>query len=245
MPSGIKLIHFIRHVLSRYHYKEEVSLGEKLALFEAVLRLETKSTDPGFQKEYGATLEVISTELVKTSQCNTIRALNTRLRKLSQLQFPKKDFLLPRGNLEAHRALYGKIQLIPQQSPGTPVSLLPPKKVIGKGYTDKGAMKDSALHGEQHWTELSSDFLLQIEETENELQREKHGTRNSKKIGELREKLYTYYGRIFDSDREGIYETCSRKGTTHSTTKVAKESIYQQTIFGMIDLKTNLSWPKF
>ena len=213
ISKDVKLITLLRYVITKFFYREESSLEEKLAVFEALLRLEKIGNQPDFKKKFGRTLEVISSELQKSNQANSIQALNSRFRKLSQLP-TLKGFLLPRGNLVTLQNLFkGKIQIREQEQQGIPTSQLPPRKVIGKGYTDKGALKNEALHGEQHWTELSSDLLLQINELEKEIQSEKRGLDDSRKIWAYREQLYILYGKCFEIEdyRKGVYESSSSK----------------------------------
>lgn len=83
------------------------------------------------------------------------------------------EFLFPQRNYSTIKSrMSGRYQLKDATQPGVDVKTLPPKRFIGKGYGDKGTLKNCALDGSPSWQEVSSSEKYEIEVLLDELERE-------------------------------------------------------------------------
>jgi hypothetical protein len=136
-----------------------VTFPELLALYDNQLWLEDKARqDPSFSQKFGKFLKNLSQTLKQTRF--TVKTLSTGLHRLqSQLREAAEGHLIPERNL-LHTEVYvkGKFHVTPTKDSGIPTKELPPVKVIGRGYRDKGTYRDPAWDGSPSWQELATYF---------------------------------------------------------------------------------------
>ena len=128
-----------------------------LVLFQNQIWLEEKcQRDQDFSRKYGESLSTLS-GILKEVNCSrgltpgTRRSLETRIREKLQ------EFLLPPRNWATEFSKVGKLYSVHRyRDGGVPVSKLPPKKVIGKGYGDGGTARDPARDGNPRWQDVGS-----------------------------------------------------------------------------------------
>lgn len=153
-----------RVTLSRYltgklaQSPEQVNFQELLVIFDNQLWLEDKARhDQGFREKFGSSLEELSTILKSTPNVGT---LSSYLRRLStKIRNSLEGFYLPARNLPTVKShVEGRFHILPSKSLGTEKRSLPPKSVIGVGYSDKGTRRDPAFDGSPHWTDVAIHF---------------------------------------------------------------------------------------
>jgi len=158
----------------------KVSLALVLILYDNMLNLEKlASKDPSFKKKFGFALEALSNILkeVKVNPRSLQRDVNLLSAKLKQM----KDFHLPQRNwVHVTNRLHDWVSLISQTQSGVERCKLPPKKVIGKGYTDKGSAKKLWLDGSPKWQEIALADLALIKALNNLQQLTRPGKGRSK-----------------------------------------------------------------
>jgi hypothetical protein len=172
----IKRVFLQRYLVSKFCYKlEESTLGDLCCLFENQIWLEKKcELDHQFATKFGKSLEDLS---ILMKQINFQAGLTPRAVKRFSLRLKDKlgKFALPERNYkDAKRLCSGQFQLIGSSSPGISKKRIPPKTYVGKGYRDKGTVKDMAKDGSPSWQEVAMhrgplyhNGRLQSEETEN------------------------------------------------------------------------------
>lgn len=157
---GLKRVTLQRFLISRCVCQPDtVTFPELLALYDNHLWLEDKAaSDPEFQKKFGSFLEKLSellkgTRFQEHSYPKTLKGLSEKLEKVAE------GHLIPERNL-ATVSIYvkGKWHVTPTKESGIPTRELPPKKVIGKGYRDKGTYRNTAYDGSPSWQELATYF---------------------------------------------------------------------------------------
>jgi hypothetical protein len=157
---NIRRITLQRYLVSKMVWQpDRVTFPELLALYDNQLWLEDKaSKDPGFLSKFGGFLENLSV-LLKGTRI-TYKTLTPSLRRLStELRVAAEGHLIPERNLittEMH--VKGRFHVTPTKESGIPTRELPPVKVIGKGYRDKGTYRDPAWDGSPSWQELATYF---------------------------------------------------------------------------------------
>lgn len=148
---------------------ERVTNYDILALFENQLWLERKcQTDQDFSKKFGNALREISS-ILKGVNLRRDLSIQSLRRISSEFHQNLEDFLVPTRNYKSFKSRFaGSFQILPAKQPGIPVGALPPRKVIGKGYGDKGTLKDEARDGSPSWQEVAvakcNPDLQEIEE---------------------------------------------------------------------------------
>jgi hypothetical protein len=149
---------------------EKISFQEILMLFDNLLWCQDRSErDPSFSKTFGKDLESL-TKILKNFRFSNRPKFST-IKKLSlQLQELKGDFLFPQRNLlNIAKHFQGKIVVGPGKIQGTDRRYLPPPKFVGKGYRDKGTLRNVAHDGSPSWQELATSLPLKtLEELLNE-----------------------------------------------------------------------------
>lgn len=135
---------------------DKVTNYDLFALFENQLWLERKClTDNDFCSKFGGSLGEISqflkeVNLRKDFSPKSLTRLRSRLETL-------ESFLVPTRNYQSFKSRFaGSFHILPALQPGIPKSKLPPKRFIGKGYGDKGTLKNEAVDGSPSWQTLSS-----------------------------------------------------------------------------------------
>lgn len=166
----IRRITLQRYLSSQIAYNcDEASFQDILILYDNMLWCQEKAEkDPKFEEKFGDSLEELSKILKKFrfSQVNfvqTIRKLSSEIKKL-------ENFLIPKRNLKGVKIHFlGKIHVLPSKRPGIDNKYLPQTTFIGKGYRDKGTLRDLARDGSPRWQELASALPLKtLEEILNE-----------------------------------------------------------------------------
>lgn len=158
LSRRVKRISLQRFVTTKIVYEvEKVKFPDLLVLFQNQIWLEEKCrTDYDFQRKFGSSLEVLSNELKKVniSKGFTLRALKRfSLRLRENLQ----SFLIPPRNYPQFKSRFGgAYQLVEAKQPGRDKKTLPQTARIGKGYRDKGTLKNPALDGSPNWQEVAS-----------------------------------------------------------------------------------------
>jgi hypothetical protein len=140
-------------------HPDRVTFPELLALYDNQLWLEDKARkDPGFLSKFGGFLENLST-LLKGTRI-TYKTMNPSLHRLSkELREAVEGHLIPERNLSTtENHVRGRFHVTPTKDSGIPTRELPPVKVIGKGYRDKGTYRDPAWDGSPSWQELATYF---------------------------------------------------------------------------------------
>lgn len=146
-----------RYLLSKLVLEEEkFDLKDLCTLFANQIWLEQKvRTDNEFQQKFGKSLEDLSIILkeINFRQEFTDRALY-RLR--TRVKDTLDNILLPQRNYVLVRQRYsGLFYLRDPLQPGKDKKLLPQVARIGKGYRDKGTLKNPAVDGSPSWQEVA------------------------------------------------------------------------------------------
>ena len=157
ISSRIKRVFLQRYLTSKFvYYLEECELRDLCCIFENQLWLEQKCLlDEEFAKKFGNSLEELSIIL---KQMNFKTGMTEKaLRKFSRrLKVTLSAFNLPRRNYdEAKRLCSGQFNFLDSYSPGRPKNTLPPKTFVGKGYRDKGTVRNMAKDGSPSWQEVA------------------------------------------------------------------------------------------
>jgi len=153
----LKRISLQRYLVSKVIYQaDKITPTDLIALYDNQLWLEAKCfKDYDFDKKFGKSLEVLSKILkqVNLSKGFSPKALvNLSLKFYTML----RGFMIPARNYQDYRKRFsGSFQVIEMQSPGKDRRYLPPKKVIGIGYRDKGTLKRPWLDGSPSWQEVA------------------------------------------------------------------------------------------
>jgi len=136
-----------------------VTLSELIILYDNQLNLERLAKkDPGFRHKFGSSLEELSQILSQTqvSLGYPQRAINGLHQKLKGME----AFALPKRNLaNLQKRAHDWVWLEVSTPNGIEKCRVPPKKVIAKGYTDKGSARNLAEDGSPTWQELATADL--------------------------------------------------------------------------------------
>lgn len=153
-----------------------VTLSELIILYDNQLNLERLAKkDPGFRKKFGSSLEELSLILSSTQISlgypqRAINGLHVKLKVLEEFAVPKRNL----ANLQ--RRSHDWVWLEISTSSGIERSRVPPKKVIAKGYTDKGSARNKAVDGSPTWQELATadlDYLQALRRLSEIMRRKK------------------------------------------------------------------------
>lgn len=147
-----------RYLVSKLVYDlEKFGARDLLCLFENQLWLEHEAqTNENFLDEFGKSLEVLSKHLkeVNFRMDPSDRAFR-RLQMRMKAELPK--FYYPQRNYTTVGQRYEKLfQLQDPVQPGRENKSLKPSRRIGKGYTDKGTLKNVATNGTPSWQEVAA-----------------------------------------------------------------------------------------
>jgi len=153
----VKRIFLQRFLLSKFCYNlEDCELRDLCCIFENQLWLERKcQTDPEFAEKFGKSLEDLSIIL---KQINFRKEITQQaLRRLSKrIKDQLRTFTLPKRNYkDGFKRCNGHFKLLDSFSPGVLKRELPPKTYVGKGYRDKGTVKNMAKDGSPSWQEVA------------------------------------------------------------------------------------------
>jgi len=146
-----------RFLCSMVAYRvEKVTFHDVLTLYDNLLWCQEKARmDPHFQDKFGEALAQL-TKLLKETRFHP-RTFGSTLRGIShRIRAEMEHFLIPERNLNGvEKHVKGLYHVLPHREPGVPKAQLPPKKVIGVGYKDKGHRKDPAFDGSPRWQEVA------------------------------------------------------------------------------------------
>lgn len=157
----IRRITLERFLASKIAYRvEEICFQEIIILYDNLLMCQDLAIkNPGFSRKFGNSLEEL-TKILKSFRFNERNFLKTS-RKLSLRLKSLENFLIPERNLQGvGKHFVGKVHVRPSSSTGTDKRYLPPVKFVGKGYRDKGTLRNRAKDGSPSWQELSSILPL-------------------------------------------------------------------------------------
>lgn len=138
---------------------DTVSFVELLTLYDNQLWCQEKcELDPVFYEKFGGFLEKLSIVLKKV-QMTPANYQDTLRRYQREYKEAAEGHLIPERNLHTtERHVRGLFHVLPTRESGIPVKELPPVKVIGRGYRDKGTFRDPAWDGSLSWKELATYF---------------------------------------------------------------------------------------
>lgn len=159
----VKRITLERFITSKIAFQpEEICLQEILVLYDNLIWCQDKAgIDPDFKRKFGNSLEEL-TKILKSFRFSSKFNFNT-LKKLSKQLRVLSDFLIPKRNLKGVGSHFkGRIHIRPGNSPGTGNRYLPPIKFVGKGYRDKGTLRNLARDGSPSWQEVASSLPLKV-----------------------------------------------------------------------------------
>lgn len=155
---NVKRVSLQRYLTSKVVYeKEKCTPQDILVLYDNQLWLENKVLrDRDFQNKFGNSLEELSRIL---KEVNWNSGLTSKA--ISQMSIRIRDrlegFIIPRRNYgDFKKRFSGLFSVIPAKQPGVPKKALPPETYIGKGYGDKGTLKNPAQDGSPSWQEVAS-----------------------------------------------------------------------------------------
>jgi len=137
--------------------RNKVTFNDLIALYDNLIWLEVKSqTDEDFQRKFGRFLEILAKILkeINISQGLSPRAL-TRL--TMRIQKDLEGFFVPHRNYPGFKKRFSGSFAIRELSTSTEANRhLPPKRIMGIGYRDKGTARNPAFDGSPSWQEVAS-----------------------------------------------------------------------------------------
>jgi hypothetical protein len=166
----VKSITVFRYLLAKVAFDPEgLSLDGYLALMDLYMKL-VEHKDPNFQNKYGGWLITIQPFLVKLSGAQVFPVVILDKKNQEELGSHLQPFL------PSPRAYFGMKENVNMRNcyrlvvnnPLKPLKKLPPKRYIGVGYKDHGALKDRARDGSPDWREVAMVNYaseLQLEES--------------------------------------------------------------------------------
>lgn len=167
--KSIKRITLQRFLVSKMVFSVvDVTFTDILVLYDNILWCQDKaSKDTGFNQKFGNFLEKLANLMKETrfhpkTFPSTLKSFSDKLKEVSE------GHLIPKRNLSSTLVhIQGKVHLVPFRSSGIPVKQLPPVKVIGRGYRDKGNAKDYCFDASPSWQEVALHFS-ELERREDE-----------------------------------------------------------------------------
>jgi hypothetical protein len=162
----IRRITLQRFLISKMvHQPEKLTFVELLVMYDNLLWCQDKSnSDPTFYKTFGSFIEKL-TKILKENRISEKNLAQTLKRISVQLIEAIDGHLIPERNLpNIEKYCKGKFHVVPTKDSGIPTKELPPVKVIGRGYRDKGTYRDPAWDGSPSWQELATYFARKTSE---------------------------------------------------------------------------------
>lgn len=154
----LKRISLQRYLVSKIvHEADHVKFQDLIVLYDNQIWLEQKSLkDPDFNKKFGSSLEELSFLL---KQINFQKEFSAKaLIRLSQrFRTNLEGFIVPIRNYQSFKKHFsGLFSVLALKTPKEANKILPPKRIIGVGYRDKGTARDPAKDGSPSWQEVAS-----------------------------------------------------------------------------------------
>lgn len=175
---------------------DKIRERDLVTLYDNQLWLERKClSDPDFNKKFGISLEELSVLLkeINFSQGLTISALKRLTPRIKQ---NLSQFLIPPRNYQSFKTRFdGHFHLHALKTKQESNKHLPPKRVIGIGYRDKGTARDPAFDGSPSWQEVASSAGQWLLAKEN--------IRNAKSFKDIERVFKDLFG--VSLDQEGEY----------------------------------------
>lgn len=177
ISKKVRKITLTRSIVSKIVFEEEkVTLVDLLTLYQNQLDLEDLvQRDPNFRKKFGSSLEdltkILTEARIPRDSVDSNFVLRLKLKLIDQLS----EFLIPERNWKhSYKQAMRFVSLLPRKDLGIDLRKFPPKKFIGKGYTDKGTRRDPGYDGSPTWQEVAASDS--IKETRNRKKDEIRGT---------------------------------------------------------------------
>lgn len=153
----LKRISLERYLVSKIIYEpEKVTFHDLFALYDNLIWLERKSqSDADFRRKFGKSLEVLSMFLkeVNLGSGFSVKAL---LKLSNKFRTGLEGFFLPVRNYPEYKSRFsGLFSVRALKQPQDANKHLPPKRIIGVGYRDKGTARDPAKDGSPSWQEVA------------------------------------------------------------------------------------------
>lgn len=157
-----------------------------LALYENQLWLERKClTDFDFSRKFSKALGGLSKIMKEVNLSKDFSRQSLRLMR-AKIQENLEGFLVPPRNFASFKERFANsFEVRPAFQPGRPKSSFPPKRFIGKGYGDKGSLRNLALDGSPAWQELSSAATYNDLLKEKGMEGVRDSVRRAKDLGDL------------------------------------------------------------
>lgn len=160
----LKKVTLLRFLCSQIVYEvEKVGQLEVIALYDTLLWAQTKAQkDRQFRKIFGKNLELLAKIL---KNCRTSKSVGymSLAKKLRRELIQLTEFLFPPRNFSTvKKRMSGNFHLIKAKQPGLEKKFLPPTKYLGKGYGDKGTLKNDARDGNPSWQEIATSNWYQV-----------------------------------------------------------------------------------
>lgn len=180
----LKKITLLRYLCSKIVYEvDKIRQEDLITLYDSLLWAQMKSsTDGAFRKNFGKSLELLAKILKKHPAIG--RVYHKPLAEKLRIEFRSnlQDFLFPPRNYPAVKnRMSGNYHLNLAKQPGKPVSSFPPKKYIGKGYGDKGTLRNPAVDGSPAWQDIACSTVFQLKERLRKLSNDKFLTFDEKR----------------------------------------------------------------
>lgn len=156
-----KVVTLARYLCGKIIFQpERVTREELLIMYYNFLGIQDiAEKNENFVRKFGQDLESLA-KILKSFRISS-KTSELDLRKLgSKMKQELTNFYLPERNLSTvEKSIAQMWYLTPPRPAGIPKNRLPPKAYIGKGYTDKGTARDTAIDGSPAWQEIASHFV--------------------------------------------------------------------------------------
>jgi len=153
----VKRVTLQRYLVSKIAYfPNETTLADVTTLYDNLLHLQDLSEkNKDFKNKFGKDLESLA-KILKSYKFNS-NGLKTIVKLSKDFKSQLENFLYPKRNLPSvQKHVSNKYQLEGYKPLGIPTSQLKPKAYVGKGYTDKGTVRDPSYDGSPTWQEVAN-----------------------------------------------------------------------------------------
>lgn len=154
----VKRVSLQRFLVSKIVYEvTKITQQDLFVLYDNQIWLEQRCLrDFDFSRKFGDSLEELSKnlKLINLSSGVTVKAL---IRLSTRIKKDLEEFLVPHRNYSDYKKRFsGLFQLRTLSPPQETNKRLPPKRIIGTGYRDKGTARNLAKDGSPRWQEVAS-----------------------------------------------------------------------------------------